>query len=338
MAGIAKRRMRWLMGASLAATAGVVWLGVASWNAGPDWARAAALSPLAIRCLVLILGGMVVLGVLVAVMMHLRPESQHGHPRGFHGNQDGTAAIEFVLLLPVALMVFMIVTQSALLFNANMMVQYAAYSTVRVASTVLSMSIGSELRNVVNNPDGGAGSTKLDMLRRAAAMALVPISTGMDASSQDIGDSAGEAIRAETASVFSNLGKKERHWFGRIEKQYNYAWYYTHIDLAKPDHWRDGDPHGDCPYRHQERDEWTQWGWTYLPYCPFYTDRMDYYKWEDLHVRVIYQYVLEMPYAGRLMGSPTVVSGRKGTSYQTEIRATVSLMNEGGPDPQPQQQ
>ncbi len=335
MSGMATRRTRWLAGASLLATVGIVCLAIAVWRGNREWLQPAAFSPLALRCLALIAGGMVVLGLVAAAMVRLEARGRPGHPRGLHGNQDGTAAIEFVLLLPVAVMVFLVVTQSALLFNANVMVQYAAWAAMRVATTVVPFTFGDELRNLVNNPDGGTSSEKLAMIRRAAAMALVPISGGIPSSVASVGDSAGQAIRQETAAAFSNLSEKERHWFARIEPQYNYAWYYTQIDLAKPEHWRDGDPDPDCPYRNQQRDEWTQWGWTYLPYCPFHPDRMDYYKWEDLHQRLIYQYLLEMPYAGRFLGTRASVPGYKGETYQAEIRAVLSLMNEGGPDPLP---
>jgi hypothetical protein len=334
--------MRGLAAASLLATAGTVCLVLKGWDLVPDWLRAGAMSPLAIRCLGWLLGGLVVLGILVAAMIRLRPASQHGHPRGLHRDQDGTAAIEFVFVLPLALMIFMVVTQAALLFNANMVVNYAVFSAARTAVTTLSLDIGAESRNLVMNPglSGEGGSVKLTMIRRAAAMALVPVAGELSSAAQDVGDTVGKDIYQETRSLFGVFGKQPWGWFRRIEKNYNSAMQYTHIDLAKPEHWRDGDPDPDCPYRNSKRDDWN-WDagdWIYLPYCPYHPDRMDYYKWEDLKVRVIHQFLLSVPYANRFFsGKPATIPGYGGTQYQTEIRAFCAMMNEGGPDPHPTQ-
>lgn len=116
------------------------------------------------------------LGGVILVMIRLRPAGRGVRPWQLHAARDGAAAFEFVLVLPVALMILLVVAQSALLFNANMVVQYSAYATVRVASTLIPQEIGNELRNLVNNPDSASvpASTKLARLRRAAATLRKP--------------------------------------------------------------------------------------------------------------------------------------------------------------------
>jgi len=53
--------------------------------------------------------------------------------RRFHGDQSGTAMLEFVLLLPWALMIFLILIQAGLLYSANFHVGYAAFCAARSA-------------------------------------------------------------------------------------------------------------------------------------------------------------------------------------------------------------
>ena len=145
-------------------------------------------------------------------------------------------------------------------------------------------------------------------------------------------------------------------FFSRAKSQYDYAnseittqgapVQVTQIELAKPEHWRKGSRDDDCPYAQQRQGDWTDWGWSWIRYCPTVNDngvpdgRMDYGyehldwyrgRWQDeeLYVRVTYQFLLEMPYANRFMGDEAQVPGRKGKQYVTQIRVVVSLMNEG---------
>ena len=86
------------------------------------------------------------------------------------------------------------------------------------------------------------------------------------------------------------MGATTPGWINRVKNQYDYADKYTQIDLAKPAHWQDGNPDNDCPYSAQRNTgQWGNWGWVYVPYCPFYHQLplmiWDFWYWEDLHVR-----------------------------------------------------
>ena len=254
----------------------------------------------------------------------------------------------FRSLLPFALMIFLVITQAAILFNGNMVVHYSGFAASRVAIVVVPMEIGDELKNLVYNPDWGGNppSEKLELIRRAAVLALVPVSGPLEGAGGEAvpgagggqvatGDSTGRAVESETRALFGFFGSDAPWWFHRIREQYNYANEYTKLTLAKPEHWRDGNPDPDCPYRHQRQDVWTQWGWSYVPYCPFYEERMDYAYWEDLHLRIVYPFLLEVPVANRVMGEKFDLPGRRGNSYATKIKVISTLSNEGGPEVHP---
>ena len=328
-------RMRLLIAASALAMVGLVALVVKGVGHAPPWIDAAAASPLAVRCLVLIVVGTLALGLAAALF--LRMHLARGRPRFFHADQDGTAAVEMALLFPFALMIFLIITQAALLFNANMVVHYAAFAAARVATVVVPMEINEELSNLVYDPDLASNPTseKLERIRRAAVLALVPVSASLKAGADNL-DQAAAAVHAQTRSAFSGLGAADRPWFRRIESQYWYANAYTKIELAKPEHWRSGNRDEGCPYRQYRRGDWALSGWNYTAYCPFYPDRMDYGYWEDLVVRTTYAFLLEVPYASRFLGEAVTLPDRSDSSYAATIRVMVTLSNEGGPELQPE--
>lgn len=85
-------------------------------------------------------------------------------------DDQGAAAVSFILAFPIFLVLVGIVVQFALIANARIVVQHAAYAAARSASTSL--------------PDGHP-----EKVRRAAQMALAPISPvagNVDAEGRDI--------------------------------------------------------------------------------------------------------------------------------------------------------
>jgi len=340
MARNAKRRLIVLGAASALSMGGIAYLATKAATLEAGWVTVAAMSPIAVRCLVIIAAGAVALGLVVCALFRARPGRRGARAASIAADEGGTAAVEMTLLFPFALMIFLIITQAALLFNANVVVHYAAYCAARVATTAVPLEIGDELRNLVYNPEvTNPPSEKLELIRRAAVLALLPISASLEDASANgdlPGAGGGTAVESETKGAFERLGGDAKPWFRRIRKQYNYANAYTKIDLAKPDHWRNGNLDSGCPYRHQRRGDWTAWGWEYHPYCPFHDERMDYGYWEDLHVRLIYRYLLEVPLAARVMGEACEVPGRRGKSFCQEIKVISTLSNEGGPERKPQ--
>ena len=363
MKATGKRELAVLAAASALAMVGIVALVVKAASRAPQWLTAAAASPLAVRCAVLMAGGVLVLGLLVALLVRVRPRLVASR-RGLHVDQGGTAAIEMAFVFPLGLMIFLTVTQAALLFNANMVVHYAAFAAARMATVVVPMEINDESHNLVYSPDQGI-SQKREMIRRAAVRALVPISASLERTAAGIGDDflpgAEDMVVAQTRQVMGLSESGETPgWLRRVAAQYAYAdgmctrlgggasggssgssggsMPITMIELAPPDHWQDGNPDPDCPYRHHRRDEWTQWGWDYEPYCPFCHRDLpiwDYWYWEMLDVKLTYQFLLEVPYASRFLGDEITVEGLEGRNFAAQIRVVGSLSNEGGPELRP---
>ena len=378
----AKRRLMVLGAFSALSAVGIAYLTVKARGLAPQWFATAAASPLAVRCLVIMGVGVLALALAAAVMVRREPRDRRARVRDLPGDQGASAALQMVLLLPVACIMFLVIIQAALLFNANMVVHYAAFGAARVATTAVPLDLGGEGRNLVYNPDytGGGGysgafSEKLERIRRAAVLAVVPISADLDLEAADAGGLAGEAVEAASALAYARLlptradedptwlrqleeiyrtgagGFEKPWWINRIRRQYAYAnasvafagqdggrtELITDVQLAKPAHWRDGDPNPDCPYRHHRRGEWTQWGWSYVPYCPYWEDRMDYWYWEDLAVQVDYKFVLSVPLARVALADADGrmdVGGER--AYFARIRALGVLTNEGGPELRPE--
>ena len=330
--------IRILAVAGLLSTGGIVWLAVQASGQMPEWARAGAFSPLALRCLAIIVVGVILLAAVAMILLRVRRTRLAG-PRGFHADQRASAAIEMALLFPFALMIFLVIIQATLLFNANMVVHYSAYAAARMAIVVVPLEMDDEGLRLVWPPETETKTSgKLELIRRAAVLALVPISASLRSGAPD---QTGETVSDETSRVFGYFSAKDQGWMHRVKAQYDYANLYTKIELAKPAHWMDGDPDNDCPYAHQHRDQWTNWGWTYVPYCPFYhriPPIWDYWYWEDLHVRVTYPFLLEIPYASRFLGDPFQIPDRQGAQYASTIRVMVTLSNEGGPELPPKDQ
>ena len=367
MKGTGKRRLLVLGVASVLATVGIVVLAVKAFGRAPQWLTAAALSPLAVWCIVLMVGGVAVLGMVAALLIVLRPRTKPAEG-GLHPDQGGAAAVEMTLLFPLAVLIFLTIIQAALLFNANMVVHYAGFAAARMATVVVPMEIYDEGRNLVYGPEQGI-SEKREMIRRAAVLALVPISANIEMPSVGFGDEdlPGDedlvAGQVQSAMELRDAAEDPRWGWGwprRVRTQYAYAngnyvpkiddqfnsdnsRPITEVELAPPWHWRnDGNPDPDCPYRtgHRPEDWYLQQNWweAWEPWCPFYHREFPIWdfrdfprrKEEDLHVRVTYQFLLQIPYASRFLGEEITVSGLTGKNYAAQIRVVGKLSNEGG--------
>ena len=86
-----KGRLLVLGVAGALASVGIVWLAVTAFGRAPPW-LAAAVSPLAVRCIVLMVGGVGVLGLVAALLVAMRPRTKPSEG-GLHPDQGGTAAI-----------------------------------------------------------------------------------------------------------------------------------------------------------------------------------------------------------------------------------------------------
>jgi hypothetical protein len=343
--------MKVLAVVSLLATVGLVWLGFALKGQQSQWMAAAASSPVAVRCLAVMAGGVVLLALIVGVLIRLRRPGDAA-PRKMHSDQGGTAAFEMVMLLPFALMIFLTIIQAALLFNATMVVHYAAYCGARMASVVVPLGMGEETAKPplvwpCTDDDQGP-SAKIEMIRKAVVMALIPISASLPPD-QASTDTLGAMIDAQTQGAFGKGGAKKPWWFNRIKSQYDYANAYTWVRLKCPDHWNKGSPDGSCPYGSSHRTgDWNAdtGTWATQPWCVYFhrvpQNIWDFWYWEDLQVSVKYPYVLSVPFAGAAFtklgfagAQETTLPGPGGTpqtAYTMTIFWSIKISNEGGPE------
>jgi TadE-like protein len=344
MRSLGGRSMKVLAVVSILATVGLVWLGFALKGQSSQWLAVATSSPLSIRCLEVMAGGLVALAIMVGVLIRLR-RTGDGAPRRIHSDQGGTAALEMVMLMPFALMIFLCIIQAALLFNANLVVHYAAFCGARMASVVVPLDMGEETARPPlvwpspSDTDQGP-SAKIEMIRKAAVLALIPISASIPPDPAST-DTLGADVNTQTLGAFGKAGTTKPWWLNRIKSQYDYANAYTWVRLKCPDHWAKGNPDNSCPYASSRRTTWGDWGWNTVPYCAYYhrvpQNIWDFWYWEDLQVTVRFPFLLNVPFAGPIFskfdgGAEASIPGRDGTSYTMTIPWTVKISNEGGPE------
>ena len=144
-------------------------------------------------------------------------------------SDSGTAAVEFALLFPVALMIVLIMIQSALVLSANLVVHHAGYAAARAAITWVPEKLSyDEPRNVVAAP---GQSEKLHRIRAAAVYKLLPISASRGGSSG--GDSA--LIQDGLTRFYTLYGAEVPGWIGNmLPGKYEYAWEHTEVALHPP--------------------------------------------------------------------------------------------------------
>jgi hypothetical protein len=129
--------------------------------------------------------------------------------------------VEFALVLPVALVLALAITQTALLMGALPHVQRAAFAAARAAIVQIPGDPGAPDRNRYQ-----ANGPKHERIRRAAAAALVPV-----AGRATPGDeSYGEAI----ADHFRAFDQTPPQWAGALlSERFRYARRHTSLDVMR---------------------------------------------------------------------------------------------------------
>lgn len=152
----------------------------------------------------------------------------------------GTAAIEFALLFPFALMIVLVMIQSMLLVAGNLAVHQAAYAAARSAIVWVPANLSDdEPKNVLASP---ASSAKLHHIRSAAVYAVMPVSAGKAGlGGEDPGNAA--VIQAGLERFWQLYGSSAPNWVRTmLAGKYRYAWSFTEVSLSDP---ADGAAYGD---------------------------------------------------------------------------------------------
>jgi len=283
-------RFRALASAAVAAASlgllGALWYLAAQ---GKGWVAGFLRSRTTLLAAGAMLGSLAGLYLIAGLMWHLG--RRHRAERTSDG-QIGTAAIEFALVFPIALMIVLVMIQSALLMTGNLAVHYAAYAAARSAVVWVPEKLSyEEPRNVVIDPDSSA---KFHHIRSAAVFAMLPVSAGKAGAGSAVGPGGEATLQDALAQLFDMYGQAVPNWVvTMLRNKFRYAWDYTEVVLYPP-----ADPAG-------------------------YGDH------EDLRVQVRHTLYLPVPYANRIFGGPLPAGSGE---YGTTVSATYALTNEGVED------
>lgn len=285
------------------------------------------------------------LAVLVAVLRLSGAKANWRWITRLHADQHGgVQSLSFVLTLPLFMMIMMFIVQLSQLTIARVVVEYAAFSAARSAMVWIpaSFGFGLEEENQISflewkNFEEGfdiyeiqPGSLKYDKIRRAAALACMPIcpSRPVDIDGFDAGlgayDSLLKTYYLTAPEQAANVKVPDR-----LRNKLAYALSSTDIEIEIRH--KDSEP----PLAH----------WDVLPYTDEF--RFNEIGFQDqVFVTVTHDFAL-LPGPGRLLArrasarpgtSPQVAPGtdsvarrieRNGRTYVYPLSATVRLNNEG---------
>lgn len=299
----------------------------------------AAMSHLGRVSMAIMAVGALLLGLL-SLVLHRCSERPHPPAHQVFRDEGGTAAIEMLMALPFVVMILLVVLQTAVLWNANVVFHYAGFASARAGTSIIPtdmIDISGERRYWMYNDEDPLTpqSMKKARIRRAAVLALLEISGNLPESAE-IRDPewTGEDARAMVRQALSAAqADTDRPWIDRIAGQFRYADYFTEIEINEPHHWGLSNPGDGCPYRWHRR-EWGTMDWNYIAVCPGFTHTFDYAPWEEMTARLTYPFELGVPYANRVLAqlgvaSPFLVPGSSRQSYYTWMTRETKFMLSG---------
>jgi len=271
-----------------------------------DWWRQAAFGTTGLRLLALLGAAFVSLCIVLGALARL--SSYRGRQIGSLSHQlqtdatgmgdAGTAMIEFALLFPVALLLFLVVIQTAFMYTANFYVNLAAFRAARAAI------VWAEHDRVPPSPDSMytliLGPEGIERIEAAAKWTCVGIS-GTSSADGNTG-AAGAHDAAWTAFIGRTHG-----WAGeKLRRRYEYAQSHTRVRVRT------------MPRPDPGLSEWN------AAHRDFYRHR------EPITVEVAHDFELSVPYAKWVLGSDT--NEGSGAYHYVELQAACTLVNEGQPE------
>lgn len=239
--------------------------------------------------------------------------------------ESGVAAVEFALVAPVGLMLLLLIFQTAMMVQANLIVGYASFCAARSAVVWIPRPMPgpgdiARLSDPNAQTDGvnsisvpTVDSPKILRIQSAAAYACWPIS-GMlmpETAQAAAGNRLAGVAAANQAMQFMTEMPGSRYVFGRFPPEewvnkYLYSILNTRVKVDKAP-----DP-----------NDWGRFG-----------------PDTQVYVTVEHDFALRVPFAGRLLGARKTQIGAAGIGlaaderlYVTTIRASTMLINEGRPE------
>lgn len=140
-------------------------------------------------------------------------------------DDSGVAMMEFALVSPVLLVLFLVLVQAMLVFAGVFYVQYSAFAAARSAIVY----IPTNSTEPINEINPVRGSEKFDAIHSSAVLAVMPVS-GREDGSQVFASEIVEGVRA----VYQAQGKSEPNWVdGMLAERLYYAVNHTEVVLEK---------------------------------------------------------------------------------------------------------
>ena len=228
--------IRWRPSAAILLMAATLAVVVAAWVAGAQgksWFGQFLRDDLTIMTGGILLGCLPVLVLTLAVLWRLGAAAR---ARRREAAQEGTAAIEFALLFPIALCVVLIMIQSMLLAAGNLAVHKAAYDAARAAIVWVPEKVSDD------EPRNKVDSFKMQKIRGAAVAAVTPVSADHAVGGGGTGASAG-ILQDGFTQFYEQSSLRPPNWIRtRLASQLRYAEEFTEVTLDPP---RTGDTYGD---------------------------------------------------------------------------------------------
>ncbi|QDU35041.1 TadE-like protein [Poriferisphaera corsica] len=189
-----------------------------------------------------------VLVVLAFVLLVLRGMYRLGRMTIAADNSQkaerGTAAIEFVLVFPVLLVLVLLLVQLVFLLVGNLQVQYAAYAATRSAIVYIPTDLGEN--NEANKLITAHGFEKYDAIHQAAYLSLVSVSGESDSLAAHLEIDVEQYVQG-VSEMYLIQDRPEPKWVETLlAKRLRYAANHTDIRVTRMmNHW-------DLPYTGME--------------------------------------------------------------------------------------
>lgn len=150
------------------------------------------------------------------------------------GATRGTATLEFALVFPIVLGLTLILLQTTLVMAGQLFVHYAAFTATRSAAVYIpsdqSLDRGLPRNMIAPTP----GTPKFDAIRRAALIALMPVSGEVSAGGREASAVDGEALGDALAFYFRAHGRTPPAWVrDKAADRLRYAELATEITLLR---------------------------------------------------------------------------------------------------------
>ncbi len=256
----------------------------------------------------LILGGACMLGLMGGMAFLLRASparADKGVPRPLwqrlHG-ENGTATIEFALVIPILLFFLLMLIQIGMLMVGYQFVQHAAF---RAARTAIVQIPGNQPGEPVNQINAGGDSGKFGFINTAARYAVMPACGELDGATSAAGPVLADGMR----QYFSAYGQGAPKWVDNLlAARTEYAAKKTRVKLLNAS--RNGLDAGD------------------FSQLPEFSGMVTYGPKDPVVVQVEHDMNLSVPYVRKFFQDGTQTT-RAGEGAYTTITTRGILSNEG---------